>query len=240
LARAAGGDARQALVDLEALTAASGDRAWVGVEDLLALLPSRPLRHDRDGGDHHDVLSALIKSLRGSDPDAALYWLARLIRGGEDGRAILRRLMIFAAEDVGNADPRALGVAVDGAQAFERIGMPEGRIVLGQVVTWLATCPKSNAAYLAIDAALAEVDRSGALGVPEPLRNTPGLGDRQAYRYPHDFPDALVEQAYLPEALRGVTFYAPTARGAEKLIRERQAWWRARLARRVGDWPADG
>ncbi len=227
LATAAAGDVRQALSDLEAIADRTEAGQTVDAPDLPGLLPTRSLRHSRDGDDHFDVLSALIKSLRGSDPDAALYWLARLIRGGEPPRTIARRLMIFAAEDVGNADPRALQVAVAAAEAVERIGWPEGRIPLAQAVTWLATSPKSNAAYLAIDAALADVDRTGALPVPAHIKN-----HHEGYKYPHDYPDHVVAQDYLPAALRGRTYYEPVNHAEEKRIRERLAWWRRRLADR--------
>ena len=183
------------------------------------------------------VTSALIKSLRGSNPDAALHWLARLIDGGEDPTYIARRLIIFASEDVGNADPRALSVALDVAQAVERIGLPEGRIPLAQAVTWLATCPKSNASYLAINAALADVKRHGPLPVPLHLRNAPtremkAEGYGEGYQYPHDAPDRIVRQQYLPDALAERQYYKPAPHGAEKTILERMAWWAKRLEER--------
>ncbi len=234
IARAAAGDARRALSGLEACFNALPDGEAL-TEALAAQLLSRAdLRHDRDGDDHYDVLSALIKSLRGSDADAGVYWLARLLVGGEDPRTIARRLIIFASEDVGNADPRALDVAVAAAQATQSVGMPEVRIVLAQAVTWLATCPKSNASYLAINAAMEEVKRSGALPVPVHLRNAPTAlmkaeGYGVDYRYPHDFPHHIVRQEYLPEALRGRQYYTPADHGAEKTIGERMAWWRRKL-----------
>ena len=236
LADMAAGDVRQALSDLESVALASPVGSTVEEAALPALLADRPVRLDR-GEDHHDVTSALIKSLRGSDPDAALYWLARLIRGGEDPAYIARRLIVFAAEDVGNADPRALTVAVATAQAVERIGLPEGRIPLGQAVTWLATCPKSNAAYLAIDRAIADVDRLGPLPVPLHLRNAPTRamkdeGYGRGYLYPHDHPDRIVRQAYLPDALEGRRYYEPAPHGVEKTIGDRLAWWRRRLDER--------
>jgi len=229
LATAAAGDVRQALSDLEAIADRVPAGTPVGAQELAGLLPTRTLRHSRGGDDHFDVLSALIKSLRGSDPDAALYWLARLIRGGEPPRTIARRLMIFASEDVGNADPRALQVAVAAAEAVERIGWPEGRIPLAQAVTWLATSPKSNASYLAIDRALADVDRTGALPVPPQIRNRP-----EGYANPHDHPDHIVAQQYLPDALRDRRYYEPAGHAEEKRIRERLAWWQRRLADREG------
>ncbi len=189
------------------------------------------LRHDRDGEDHYNVVSAWIKSMRGSDPDASLYWMARLIAAGEDPRFLARRLMVFAAEDVGNADPRALSVAVAAAEAVDRVGMPEGRIPLAQACTFLACAPKSNAAYKAIDAALAEVKRSGALAVPLHLRNAPTQhmqdeGYGAGYRYPHDHPYGIVEQRYRPAQLDGVRWYEPKPWGEEKRIVERLDFWR--------------
>ncbi len=236
LAQMAAGDVRQALSDLEAVSLAAEVGSTVTAEALPELLKDRPVRLDR-GDDHFQVTSALIKSLRGSDPDASLYWLARLIKGGEDPMYIARRLVIFASEDVGNADPRALTVAVATAQAVERIGLPEGRIPLAQAVTWLATCPKSNAAYKAIDAALADVERHGPLSVPLHLRNAStsvmrAEGYGQGYRYPHDFPDHVVAQQYMPDALEGRRYYTPAQHGVEKMIGERLAWWRRRLGER--------
>lgn len=237
LARASAGDVRQALADLERVALAVPVGASITAEQVPTLLRDRNVRHDRGGEDHYNVLSALIKSMRGSDPDASLYWLARLIKGGEKPEAITRRLIIFASEDVGNADPRALQVAVDAAQAIERVGMPEGRIILGQAVTWLATSPKSNAAYAGINAALAEVDRSGALPVPLHLRNAPtremkAEGYGVGYLYPHDHPDHIVRQQHLPDALQGKRFYEPAPHAEEKRIRERMAWWHRRLSER--------
>lgn len=234
LARAAAGDARRALGGLERLADALPEGERLDAERARAWLATADLRHDASGDDHYDVLSALIKSMRGSDVDAAVYWLARLLAGGEDPRAIARRLIIFASEDVGNADPRGLDVAIAAARATELVGMPEVRIVLGQAVTWLATCPKSNAAYKAINAALEEVKRSGALPVPLHLRNAPTAlmkaeGYGEGYRYPHDYPHGVVRQEYLPAALRGARFYQPTAFGAEKTIGERMGWWKRKL-----------
>ena len=149
IAESAAGDARRALSDLERAISGLGPNEALDVDALARILSRDDVRHDRSGDDHFDVVSALIKSMRGSDPDAAVYWLARMLAGGEDPRFIARRLVIFASEDIGNADPRALSVATAAFDAMERIGLPEGRIVLGQAVTWLACCPKSNAAYLA-------------------------------------------------------------------------------------------
>jgi putative ATPase len=193
---------------------------------LAALLAKRAALYDKDREEHFNLISALHKSLRGSDPDAALYWLARLLESGEDPLFILRRMTILASEDIGNADPRALQVVVSALQAYQFVGMPEGRIILGQAVTYLATAPKSNASYTGIDAALAEVRKSGALPVPLPIRNAPTrlmkeLGYHAGYRYSHDYEDGYTEQDYLPEKLKGKSFYAPKGHGYEKAINER-------------------
>ncbi len=227
LAISAAGDVRRALDNLDlALFSIDGP---LTVEAVRRVLGDPALRHDRDGDDHYDVLSALIKSLRASDPDAGLYWLARLIEGGEDPMVVCRRLMIFAAEDVGNADPRGLLVAAATTTAVERTGMPEARLLLAQAVTWLATCPKSNAAYVGIDAALDLVRRTGALPVPLHLRSatsgTAGLGYGDGYVNPHDEPNRVSRQACLPEGLAGTRFYVPSGVAEEKLIAERLAWW---------------
>ncbi len=224
------GDARRALSMLERLH----DRGEVTLEALRSL--GNAIFHDRDGDAHYDVVSAFIKSLRGSDPDAALYWMARMLEGGEDAMFVARRMVIFASEDVGNAEPRGLTLAVSAMEAVARIGMPEARIILGQACTFLATAPKSNASYKGIDAAIAEVRRSGARPVPAHLRNAPtalakSLGHGEGYQYPHDFPDHFVEQDYLPDGVDG-GFYRPTGLGNEKTINERMAWWKRRSSER--------
>lgn len=234
LARAAGGDARRALEDLERCAASLPEGAVLDALHVESVLQRSDVRHDRDGDDHYDVMSALIKSMRGSDPDASIYWLARLLAGGEDPVAIARRLVVFASEDVGNADPRALDVAVSAAEAARLVGMPEARIPLAQAVTWLACCPKSNASYVAIDAALEDVRRHGALSVPLHLRNpatremrNEGYGD--GYLYPHDHPFRIVKQQYLPDRLGDRRYYEPADHGEERTIRDRLAWWRRKL-----------
>ncbi len=234
IAESSAGDARRALSDLERAIGGLGPNEALDVDALVRILSRDDVRHDRSGDDHFDVVSALIKSMRGSDPDAAVYWLARMLAGGEDPRFIARRLVIFASEDVGNADPRALSVATAAFDAMERIGLPEGRIVLGQAVTWLACCPKSNAAYLAINKALALVKQTGALPVPNHLRNAPtqamkdeGFGVE--YQYPHDHPYSIVDQQYLPDALVGQSLYKPVHHAEEQRIAERLAWWRRKL-----------
>jgi putative ATPase len=236
IARAAAGDARRALDDLERCVDAARDGETITVEHAQQVLQRSDVRHDKSGDDHFDVVSALIKSMRGSDPDAALYWLARMIAAGEDPVFIARRLVTFASEDVGNADPRALMVAVAASQAVQLVGFPEGRIPLAQAVVWLATCPKSNSSYVAIDAALEEVRRTGALPVPLHLRNAAtremkAEGYGRGYAYPHDHPHRIVEQQYLPDALEGRRWYTPSGMGDEKVIAERLAWWARKLGK---------
>jgi len=243
IATASAGDVRRALTDLERCLAATPASGRLTLERATEALQRADVRHDRAGEDHYNVTSALIKSMRGSQPDAALYWLARLIAGGEDPRFIARRLVIFAGEDVGNADPRALSVAVAAADAIDRIGMPEGRIPLAQAATFLAAAPKSNAIYKGIDAALEEVKRSGALPVPLHLRNAPtdemaDEGYGSGYAYPHDHPFGVVRQAYLPDRLRGVRYYEPRPWGEERTIRERLDFWDRKLRQRDGDGEA--
>ena len=231
IAEQAGGDARIALNTLETAAKLAVD-GIISLDSAKEALQKKALLYDKGGEEHYNVISAFIKSIRGSDPDAALYWLARMLEAGEDPLFIIRRLVIVASEDIGNADPRGLQMAVAALQAFQFVGLPEGRIILGQAVTYLATAPKSNAAYVGIDAALAEVRKSGALPVPLHIRNAPtklmkDLGYHQGYKYAHDYQGGHVDQTYLPDALVGRTFYNPTDRGYEKQISERQAWLRA-------------
>lgn len=238
IATMAAGDARRALDDLERTVSLHSDSEEpITPKQVVEALRRSDIFHDRDGEGHYNVVSALIKSMRGSDPDAALYWLARMITGGEDPMFIARRLVIFASEDVGNADHRALTVATAAADAVNLVGMPEARIPLAQAVTWLACAPKSNAAYKAIDRALAEVKQSGALPVPLHLRSpttkemrAAGYGD--GYKYPHDFADAVVAQNYLPDELTGTAYYRPVDRGDERTIRQRLDWWRTKLSKK--------
>jgi putative ATPase len=231
------GDARRALGILEAaatLHLSSGQRGDPLSRDTIREAGGRiALRHDRDGEEHFNVVSALIKSLRASDPDAALHYLARLLEAGEDPLYVARRLVIFASEDIGNADPAALGLAVATHQAVERIGMPEGRIPLAQATTYLACAEKSNAAYAALGRAMSDLEDRGPLPVPLHLRNAPtrfmkDLGYGQDYVYPHDAEDAFVAEENLPEALQGRVYYAPTERGAETGLAARLRDWRAR------------
>ena len=240
IVHAADADARRALGLLE--TAAAIHRQTRPPGESLALAAvqeaagSRVLLHDRDREEHYNVVSALIKSLRASDPDAALYWAARMLAAGEDPRFVARRLVIFAAEDVGNAEPAALSVATAAYLAVERIGMPECRIPLAQAITFLACAPKSNAAYLGIARALAAVGQHGSLPVPLHLRNAPTplmkhMGYGEGYEYPHDAPDRFVARSNLPDELAGPVYYEPTREGAEAAIADRLAGWRRRRAR---------
>ncbi len=235
IAHAADGDARRALGLLEAACAVQLRTAKAGSPLSLAAVEEaagqRLLLHDRDREEHYNVVSALIKSLRASDPDAALYYAARMLEAGEDPLFVARRLVIFASEDVGNADPRALQVATSAYLAVERIGMPEGRIPLGQAVTFLACAPKSNASYLGINRALAAVREHGSLPVPLHLRNAPtslmkGMGYGRDYVYPHDTPGQIVTAQNLPEELGRPAFYEPNPEGAESEIARRLADWR--------------
>lgn len=236
LLRIAGGDARRALTALEAgagAALAKGEES-ISLASLEEAVDRAAVKYDRDGDQHYDVASALIKSIRGSDVDAALHYLARMIEAGEDPRFIARRLMISASEDIGMADPTALQTAVAAAQAVAMIGFPEARITLGQTVVALALAPKSNAAYLAIDAALADV-RAGLAGpVPPHLRDSHykgsvKLGHGAGYRYPHDEPGGIAAQQYAPDSVHGREYYRPTRHGAEARYADVAERVRARL-----------
>jgi putative ATPase len=227
------GDARVALNALQtAATVIWRDResreiTHAAIEEALQ---KKALLYDKAGEEHYNVISAFIKSLRGSDPDASLYWLMRMLNAGEDPLFVARRMIIFAAEDIGNADPRALQVAVAAKDALHFVGLPEGRIPLAQATTYLATAPKSNASYAAMLQADRDVEKRGALPVPLHLRNAPTplmekLGYGKDYRYAHDFPNHIVAQEHLPKELLGKRYYFPSDSGYEKTIRERiQAW----------------
>ena len=227
----AGGDGRAALNILEQAAAlaqpsASGE-ADVGLDEVERATAVRQLTYDRDGDTHYDVISAFIKSMRGSDPDAAVYWLARMVHGGEDPKFIARRILIFASEDVGNADPRALLVAHAAFKAAESVGWPECRINLAQAAVYMALAPKSNAAIRAIDSALAEVREGPARGVPAHLRDrhypaAGELGRGDGYRYPHDDPSGALDQSYLPDGLERGAFWDAGPRGWEAL-RQRES-----------------
>jgi putative ATPase len=232
LAARTDGDARIALNTLEVAAGLAVD-SIMSLETVQEALQKKALLYDKGGEEHYNVISAFIKSMRASNPDAALYWLARMLEAGEDPLFILRRMIILSSEDIGNADPRALQVAVSALQAFQMVGMPEGRIILGQAVTYLATAPKSNASYIGIDAALAEVRKSGALPVPMHVRNAPTklmkeLGYHKGYQYDHDHEAGYSGQACLPEQLASRKFYEPKGHGYEKNILERMEWLKKR------------
>lgn len=229
LADMAEGDARSALnaVELGILTTQPNENGKIVIDIEVAqeCIQRRVTRYDRDGDNHYNVISAFIKSMRGSDPDAAVYYLARMLDAGESVTFIARRIMICASEDVGNADPQALQVAVAAAQAVERIGMPEARILLAQAVTYVAGAPKSNAAYLAVDEALSMVRNHKIGEVPNHLKDAhykgaAKLGHGIGYQYAHDYPGHYVKQQYLPDELIGTKFYKPTENGYEKTIKE--------------------
>jgi putative ATPase len=216
------GDARRALGTLEvaAELAHSTGRKTITIADITEAAQHKALLYDRAGDEHYNVISAFIKSMRGSDPDAALYWVTRMVEAGEDPLFIARRMVIFASEDIGNADPRALQIALAVKDAVDFVGLPEGIIPLAQGVTYLAGAPKSNASYRAMNAARDDARKHGALPVPLHIRNAPTplmkkLGYGEHYRYPHDYEGALVEQDYLPDALKDRRYYEPSDRGYE-------------------------
>jgi putative ATPase len=228
LARLSQGDVRLALNLLEASAAlvANQDEKRLDTDVLKRAMAGSPLRYDKGGDEHYNVISAFIKSMRGSDPDASVYWLARMIAGGESARFIARRMVVFASEDVGNADPSALEVALNVAKAVELVGLPEARINLSQGVVYLSLAPKSNASYAAINAASEVVKASGPLPVPLHLRNAPTglmkeLGYGQGYEYAHNHSGGISGQRHLPEELGDVRFYEPTQRGFEAELRAR-------------------
>jgi putative ATPase len=231
-----GGDARMMLNGLEtaARLANLGDegKRVISKKEIDEAFQRKYVKYDKGGEEHYNIISAFIKSLRGSDPDGAVYWLARMLDGGEDPKFIARRMIVLASEDVGNADPYALTLATSCFTAVDYIGMPEARIVLSQTATYLASCPKSNASYLAIDEALGDVRQHPDEPVPLHLRNAPTklmeeLGYGREYRYSHDFSEHFVDQQYLPDGLQARVYYRPTENGAEKKIRERLlSWWR--------------
>jgi putative ATPase len=239
LIRQSHGDARAALNALEIAAALARKDKIITLQNAQEALQRKALRYDKAGEEHYNVISAFIKSLRGSDPDAALYWMMRMLEAGEDPLFIARRMVIFAAEDVGNADPRALQLAVAAKDAVHFVGLPEGRIPLAQAATYLATAPKSNASYKAMLAAAKDVQEKGALAVPLHLRNAATdlmekLGYGKGYKYAHDFPDRLVEQEHLPKELDGSKYYFPSDSGEEKQIQQRMIHW-ARKRKRSSD-----
>jgi putative ATPase len=235
VARQSRGDARRALTTLEAAAAVAAPDAAGQLVVTAAVVEEaaqqRTLLYDKAGDEHYGVVSAFIKSLRGSDPDAAVYWMARMIEAGEDPLFVLRRLVIFAAEDVGVADPRALSVAIAALDAFRLVGLPEGILPMTEAALYLATAPKSNTAVTAYAAAKADIEAHGALPVPAHLRNASSgtgkaLGWGAGYQYPHDFEGHHVREEYLPEALRGRRYYDPSDSGEERAIAERLGQWR--------------
>ncbi|MFQ5667749.1 MAG: replication-associated recombination protein A [Candidatus Binatia bacterium] len=244
LAQHARGDARLGLNALEAAADLASTKGVVRIDLPLAeeAAQHRALLYDKAGEEHYNVISAFIKSLRDSDPDAAVYWMIRMIDAGEDPLFIARRMIIFAAEDIGNADPRALQVAVAAKDAFHFVGLPEGRIPLAQAVTYLATAPKSNASYKAMLAATADVKAHGALPVPLHLRNAPtplmkSLGYGREYKYAHDYEGHLVAQQHLPDKLKDRRYYEPSEMGEERDIKQRLE--RIRQVRTGGDQRTD-
>jgi putative ATPase len=228
--RVAGGDARVLLNALETavhLSKPGADGVYrIGVEEAAAAVQQAPVRYDREGDMHYDVTSAFIKSMRGSDPDAALHWLARMLKAGEDPRFIARRIVICAAEDVGLADPLALVVAEAAARGLEQVGMPEGRLLLAEAVLYIACAPKSNSVYRALEEAMQDIEDRDTGDVPPHLRDShysgaKKLGHGKGYLYPHNYPRHYVDQQYLPDPLQGRVYYRPSENGREKQIR---AW----------------
>ncbi len=245
LAQLADGDARRTLGILEAAAALVNDGDAITRETVEAAVQHRVPHYDKSGESHYNLISALHKSLRGSDPQAALYWLARMIEGGEDPRYIARRMIRMASEDIGLADPQALRVAMTAAEAYERLGSPEGDLALAEAAVYLATAPKSVRVYAAWGAALEAARTSPAAPVPLHLRNAPTslmkeLGYGAGYQYAHSSPDAFIPQSYLPEALAGAAFYEPGPFGFERDIAKRLAWWAERRTRAVEPPLADG
>ena len=233
LLRYSGGDARKLLNVLELVVEAEGNSPQIVINDELVVrrLQQNPLAYDKDGEMHYDIISAFIKSIRGSDPQGALYWLARMIAGGEDPKFIARRLVISAAEDIGLANPNALLLANAAFDAVTKIGWPEGRIPLAEATVYLATSKKSNSAYEGINKALQLVEQTGNLPVPLHLRNAPtklmsDLGYHDGYLYPHDYPENFVRQQYLPDEIKDVRLWKPQNNEAEQKVAERmKRWW---------------
>jgi len=230
LARESDGDARRALTALEAAATDVGDGAEIGVDAVRDALQKRFALHDKSGEAHFNLLSALHKSLRGSDPNAALYWAARMIEGGEDPMTIFRRSIAMAAEDIGVADPQALQLAVAARNAYHVLGPPEGYLPLAEMLVYLATAPKSNSSYRALSAAIEAARNTPGEAPPMNIRNAPtklmkDLGYHAGYKYAHDSEEAYIPQEYLPEKLRGSVFYEPGPFGFERDIAKRLAWW---------------
>jgi len=243
LASFAGGDARKALNTLEQAAVYAKSRRKksriITLRDIETAAQQKTLVYDRAGEEHFNIISALHKSMRGSDPDAALYWFARMLEGGEDPLYIARRVVRFAAEDVGTADPHALMLAQTAVETFRFLGPPEGELAIAEAIVYCATAPKSNSVYAAYNAARADARRHGALPVPLHIRNAPtrlmkdiGYGD--GYAYDHDSEDHYSGQEHLPYKLIGTVYYRPTNFGLEKTIAERMKWWEERKKERKG------
>lgn len=229
IAQLSSGDGRMALNLLEQAAAMVEENGCISTELIDSILGERVQSYDKRGDNHYDTVSAFIKSMRGSDPDAAVHYLARMLAGGEDVNFIARRVAICAAEDVGNADPMALVVAMAAVQAVQFVGMPEGRIPLAEAVTYVAAAPKSNAAYMAVDSALDDVRRRDCGKVPVHLRDAhykgaAKLGHGEGYKYSHDFPGHFVRQQYMPDLMQGTLYYKPTENGREGRLREYLKW----------------
>ncbi|MBI4521915.1 MAG: replication-associated recombination protein A, partial [Gemmatimonadetes bacterium] len=241
LASGSDGDARRGLGALEVASQLAGQGDTVDEGVAREALQHRFAIYDKEGEEHYNLISALHKAVRGSDPDAALYWVARMIRGGEDPLYIARRLERMASEDIGLADPRALQVAVAARDSYHFLGSPEGELAIAEVAVYLATAPKSNRLYLAWSAAVEAAGETPAEPVPLPIRNAPtgllrDLGYGEGYRYDPDWPDGVAPQEYLPDKLRGVRFYSPSECGEERSIGQRLAWWED-CKRRAADQP---
>jgi putative ATPase len=243
ICRLANGDARIGLNTLEmlVLTTSPNSKGFrhVKKEDLKEVLQRKTFLYDKSGEEHYNLISAFHKSLRGSDPDAALYWLGRMLESGEDPLYIARRMIRFASEDVGNADPQALQVSVSAMEAFHFIGLPEGDLALAQAAVYLATAPKSNALYAAYQRVKKDVRELENMPVPLHIRNAPtslmtDLGYGKGYQYPHDFPDHFVEEEYLPENLKGKIYYHPSDQGFEREIKKRLEGWKWKKKEREG------
>jgi len=244
ICRVANGDARIGLNTLEMVVLTTppdpqGIRR-IRRENLEETLQKKTFLYDKSGEEHYNLISALHKSLRGSDPDAALYWLGRMIEAGEDPLYIARRMIRFASEDVGMADPQALPITVSAMEAFHFIGLPEGTLALAQAAVYLATAPKSNALYIAYQGVERDIRELEAMPVPLHIRNAPtglmkDLGYGKDYKYPHDYPEHFIEEEYLPENLKRKTYYHPADQGFEKEIKRRLEYWRRRKRERFGN-----
>lgn len=243
LADSADGDARRALNNLEvafSITTPEGQQYTIDLATVEEAIQHRSLRYDADGEEHYNLISALHKSMRDSDPDGALYWLARMMQGGEDPLYIARRLIRFASEDIGNADPQALSLALSARESYHILGSPEGELALAQATVYLATAPKSNATYSALNQVYRQIKNTGSLPVPKHIRNAPTslmkeLGYGKGYKYAHDQPGGIVLQNHLPDELKGSKFYQPTNRGYEAVIGDRLRKWRKILKQRGAD-----